>query len=246
MSKLFLLLALLVGLQTSTFKQQQRRYPRVRVAYAETAGSLSALLQQDSLQLASLEIYIRAFKQERQLEVWGRNDRRRAFKHIKTYAFSGFSGMLGPKRQQGDLQIPEGFYYVDRFNPASNFYLSLGINYPNASDKIRGTRGRLGGDIFIHGSNVTIGCIPITNALIKELYVLAVEAKNNGQGRIPVHIFPARLNSANWPQLQQQYAAQPALIGLWKELRPAYLFFETNHLLPRTNVRPNGSYVVNI
>jgi len=43
------------------------------------------------------------------------------------------SGKLGPKRQQGDMQIPEGFYHISGFNPASNFYLSLRINYPNPS-----------------------------------------------------------------------------------------------------------------
>jgi murein L,D-transpeptidase YafK len=99
------------------------------------------------------------------------------FLHIKTYTVCATSGLIGPKRMQGDLQIPEGFYYIDRFNPYSNFYLSLGINYPNTSDRILGDKNNLGGDIFIHGDCVTIGCLPITDSEIKELYIFCVEAK---------------------------------------------------------------------
>ena len=44
---------------------------------------------------------------------------------------------------------------------------SIGRN-PNAADRILGERGRLGGDIFIHGSCVTIGCVPIEDDGIEE------------------------------------------------------------------------------
>jgi murein L,D-transpeptidase YafK len=74
--------------------------------------------------------------------------------------------MLGPKRRKGDGQVPEGLYVIDTFNPNSIFYLSLGINCPNASDRVLG-KGELGGDIFIHGNRVTIGCIPIRDYPIK-------------------------------------------------------------------------------
>ena len=46
------------------------------------------------------------------------------------------SGTTGPKRAEGDYQVPEGFYYINEFNPNSKYHLSLGLNYPNASDKI--------------------------------------------------------------------------------------------------------------
>src|SRR5690606_11025729 len=98
------------------------------------------------------------------------------FTLVKTYPVCSSSGLPGPKRKKGDRQTPEGFYHIDRFNPQSAFHLSLGINYPNSSDKILG-HSDPGGDIFIHGSCVTIGCVPLTDDLIKEVYVLAVEAK---------------------------------------------------------------------
>ncbi|MCP4750868.1 MAG: hypothetical protein GY866_08245 [Proteobacteria bacterium] len=76
---------------------------------------------------------------------------------MKEYPFSDYSGMLGPKRRQGDEQIPEGFYFIDRFNHRSAFYLSMGLDYPNDSDRRLSSFKYLGGDIFIHGSDVTIG-----------------------------------------------------------------------------------------
>jgi murein L,D-transpeptidase YafK len=105
-------------------------------------------------------------------------------------------GSLGPKRIQGDYQVPEGFYYVNEFNPNSNYHLALGLNYPNASDKILSDSVQPGGDIYIHGSCVTTGCIPIKDDQIEELYVLTTFARNLGQDFIPVHIFPVRFNNA--------------------------------------------------
>lgn len=68
--------------------------------------------------------------------------------------------------------------------------MSLGLNYPNLSDRKKSKATNLGGDIFIHGDCVTIGCLPMTNELIKEIYLYAIYAKNNGQEKIPVYIFP--------------------------------------------------------
>ena len=111
---------------------------------------------------------------------------------------SPVSGILGPKRQEDDWQIPEGFYHIDRFQPDSKFYISLGIGYPNTSDKILGVKDNLGCDIFIHGGCATVGCIPITDDQIKELYLVALETQSNSERRIPVHIFPARLMMRGW------------------------------------------------
>jgi murein L,D-transpeptidase YafK len=78
------------------------------------------------------QIYIRSFKYDSQLEVWVRNSPKEAFKLFKTYRVCAMAGTLGPKRMQGDYQVPEGFYYVNEFNPKSTYHISLGINYPNA------------------------------------------------------------------------------------------------------------------
>lgn len=106
-------------------------------------------------------------KSERKLELWING------KFTKTYPMTAFSGSLGPKKAQGDGQIPEGIYRAEHLNPNSSFYLSIKVSYPNAWDKQWAKeqgRSDLGGDIFIHGSDVTIGCIPIGDKNIEEVF----------------------------------------------------------------------------
>lgn len=183
----------------ASFKTEQLRHARVRKAYQEKEALLRDLFRERNLVYPPKRIFIRIFKSELDLEVWTLCERDSTFHLVNNYPVCGLSGSLGPKRRQGDLQVPEGFYHIDRFNPVSNFHLSLGINYPNESDVILGESANLGGDIFIHGGCATIGCIPMTDEWIKEIYVLAVEARNNGQPRVPVHIFPMRPATTEGP-----------------------------------------------
>ena len=96
-------------------------------------------------QYRKFQLFIRAFKKEKLLEVWVKEARQRKLRLVNTYDFCATSGDLGPKRKEGDLQIPEGVYTINHFNPLSNFHLSLGINYPNASDKILSDPRKPGG-----------------------------------------------------------------------------------------------------
>jgi hypothetical protein len=84
-------------------------------------------------------ILIRAFKKEAELEVWKmRPDG--TYAHLKTYPVCRWSGQLGPKRREGDRQVPEGFYSVTPglMNPNSAYFLSFNIGYPNAFDRAQG------------------------------------------------------------------------------------------------------------
>ena len=238
----FNLLVSVSVLNLSDFKSEQLKNSRVKAAYQEKKGSAQSLLENHGIDITNLEIFIRAFKKERVLELWGKNQTDEKFKIIKRYDFCESSGKPGPKRKQGDSQIPEGFYTIDRFNPWSKFHLSLGINYPNRSDRILGDKQNPGGDIFIHGNCVTIGCIPITDDKIKELYLFAVEAKNNGQDKIPVHIFPARLGQKEFEKLRRKYAKDEALIDFWRNLQEGYVHFEKGRTLPQVSVSQNGRY----
>lgn len=243
LSLLFILISsMMIPLHGRTFKAGQLRFPRVRAACRLKGDWLIATLAKKGLKPEEIHILIRAFKQERILEVWVRKRNQGKFVFLLEYDFCASSGVLGPKRRQGDLQIPEGYYYIDRFNAWSNFHLSLGINYPNALDRIRKSGPDPGGDIFIHGNCVTIGCIPITDNKIRELYLLAVEAKNNGQARIPVHIFPARLSDGNMKILESRYASDPDLISFWRNLKTGYDHFKKNKTLPTITVTPTGTY----
>ncbi len=105
----------------------------------------------------------------------------------------------GDKERQGDGRTPEGEFYVCVKNGRSNFYLSLGLNYPDAAAAERALRDRLitraqhdrilranlkrlcppwntrlGGEIFIHGggtgSDWTLGCVALENEHVKELF----------------------------------------------------------------------------
>jgi murein L,D-transpeptidase YafK len=224
-----------------SFKESQLKHSRVKVAYEEKEHPLKQLLQEKTLLFNDLEMFIRAFKKEQQLEVWGKRKDATRFNLIVTYNFCSSSGTLGPKRKEGDLQIPEGVYYINHFNPQSNFHLSLGINYPNKSDKILGDKLQPGSAIYIHGNCVTVGCIPITDDKIKELYLLAVEAKNAGQEKIPVHIFPTRLNQKNF-QLLTNEPSKSDLIAFWSDLQKIYADFENNKSLKPIHVNSHGKY----
>ncbi len=205
---------------------------------------MTALLLDKKINTRTLRICLRAFKSEKQIELWGRNDSDKKYTLIKTYDICRTSGTLGPKRKQGDLQLPEGFYHIDRFNPFSNFYLSLGINYPNKSDRILGDEGDPGGDIFIHGACVTIGCLPITDDQIKELYIFCIEARNNGQTRIPVTIFPSKLSDTELKRLTDKYGSDSDKVGLWTDLRKGYEMFNKTNQLPTIKFLKTGRHDV--
>jgi murein L,D-transpeptidase YafK len=242
MKNLLLAMSLVFLLAPDRFKQQQLQYERVRTAYAQKYAGLSKLLQARKLDINSLELYMRAFKQEQVLEVWAKKKEDNKFQLLFILPFCAMSGTVGPKRREGDGQIPEGFYYIDRFNPKSNFYLSLGVNYPNEVDKARNSTGKLGGDIFIHGDCQTIGCITLTDDKMKMVYVLAVEAFEQGQSQIPVHFFPVRFNSPAYGQLKETFAQSSKLISFWQNLEQGYAYFEQRQQLPIVTASPTGVY----
>lgn len=164
-----------------------------------------------------------------------------AYRKMAEYKICRSSGKLGPKRIKGDGQVPEGFYHIDRFNPASSYHLSLGIDYPNKADRIRSGTDDPGGDIFIHGSCVTIGCLPMTDDKIKEIYIL-VAAKNNGQDRIPVYIFPFRMNDANMRKYCAMNSDNPGLIRFWESLKKGYELFASGKPELRFRITNKGEY----
>ncbi|WP_421919603.1 L,D-transpeptidase family protein [Marinifilum sp.] len=226
----------------SSFKFLQLKYPRVRNAYAEKEQGMLKILESKNIKTNQLEVYLRAFKFGQKIQLWGKNKSDTKFKLLKEYKVCRKSGKLGPKRKQGDLQVPEGFYYIDRFNPASNFHLSLGINYPNKSDLVFADKSHPGGDIFIHGACVTVGCLPITDDKIKELYIFCVEAKNNGQNKIPVHIFPVKLSDKNLKILLSKYRNDTDKVNLWKALKLAYDGFNHSKQVPKIKFLSNGRH----
>src|SRR6267154_2451694 len=225
-----------------SFRDLQYRYPRVRIAAREKDEVLRQRFKEKDLAYPPKAMLLRAFKQEGILELWAAETEDKPYVLVHEYRICTSSGTLGPKRRFGDEQVPEGFYELDWFNPQSNFFLSLHISYPNASDRILGSHKNPGGDIFLHGNCASIGCIPITDDGIKEVYWLAVQVHNRDQQHLPIQIFPARLTDEGLKALATAHSHQEALIAFWSNLKEGYDFFEKNHRLPRVKTRADGAY----
>ncbi len=213
--------------------------------FSKVEDSLKLEFKLKGLEWPAKYMYVRAFKLERQLEVWIKNDYAEAFQLFKVYKVCATSGTVGPKRKEGDKQIPEGFYYINEFNPNSNYHLALGLNYPNASDAILSDQEKPGGDIYIHGNCVTIGCLPLTDSLIEQVYYLASVVKDQGQDFIPVHIYPLRFdNSKSLEQFSVKTKNKVDVQKFAQSIKDAYEFFEDTHQLPAIMVTQKGEYVV--
>jgi murein L,D-transpeptidase YafK len=239
---LFLLAIATAAEEPKSFRDVQWKYPRVRTASNEKDEVLRQRFKEKGLAYPPRAILLRAFKQEAVLELWATDADDKPYVLVHEYRICTSSGILGPKRRFGDEQVPEGFYELDWFNPQSNFFLSLHISYPNASDRILGSRKNPGGDIFLHGNCASIGCIPITDEGIKEVYWLAVLVHSENEQHLPIEIFPARLTDDGLKALAVAHSHQPVLIAFWNNLKEGYDYFEKKHRLPRIKTRVDGAY----
>ena len=121
------------------------------------------------------EIALLAFKKEKIIQLWAKDDAT-TWRYIHTYPLTAFSGRLGPKLKERDGQIPEGVYRLTTFNPFSSMHLSMMINYPNHFDRLQASkdgRRELGGNIFLHGKALSVGCLAIGDKAIDQLFLLA-------------------------------------------------------------------------
>jgi murein L,D-transpeptidase YafK len=217
-------------------------HPRVKAAAHEKNDAWRELFVAKSLRFPPERLLLQAFKREAVLEVWASDNAASSFTCVKSFRICASSGQLGPKRRYGDQQVPEGFYEIGQFNPESAVLLSLHVSYPNPSDGILGSAGNLGGDIFVHGNCVTIGCLPITDDGIKELYWLAVLARQSGQKHIPIWIFPVRLTGSGFESLAQRYKQEPELVAFWANLKEGFDVLQRDHRTPEITISPDGRY----
>jgi murein L,D-transpeptidase YafK len=187
-------------------------------------------------------LLLRVFKEERVLEVWAAPAPDGPFVHVGDHAICASSGGPGPKARTGDGQVPEGLYRVTTLNPWSQFHLSMRLDYPNAADRARNPGvpvSALGGEIFVHGNCVTIGCIPIGDEAIEEVYLAALETRGRG-GQVSVLILPARPGGPGWAALTRDPSA--ANVELWRSLGTISQRVDASHRLPRVTTGSNGTY----
>jgi len=151
------------------------------------AARLSPHFDQRGLRWPPRTVTLIGIKDEERLELWAHED---GWVFVRAYEIMGSSGGPGPKLREGDGQVPEGVYSVTGLNPNSSFHLSFKLNYPNAFDRARAMEDKrtgLGGDIFIHGSNVSIGCLAMGDEAIEELFCLVATI---GRENVTVIITP--------------------------------------------------------
>lgn len=182
------------------------------------------------------QLLLRGFKREARLEVWASGEQAGPLSHVTTYEICYGSGELGPKRKEGDLQVPEGFYQLDAFNAASRFHLSMQVSYPSRSDRILGDRREPGGEIMIHGHCVSAGCLAMTDERIEELWVMTTALRDRG-GRVQVHLLPSR-------DLRGLIASQqlPQHRAFWENLLEGHERFERTRTSLSVRVDGQGRY----
>lgn len=230
---------------SANFVEFQKKFPRINATYYKKLQVLQSEFKEKNLPWPARYIYIRSFKYDSELEVWVKYQKSEQYKLFKTYRVCALAGTLGPKRLQGDYQVPEGFYYINEFNPRSMYHLSLGLNYPNASDKVLSDALQPGGEIYIHGSCVTTGCIPITDNQIEDLYILSAHAINEGQDFIPVHIFPIKFDVKRSVDYLNNFARNyPTYRSFVQPLKTVYDYFNMHQDLPLIMVNKKGEYIV--
>jgi murein L,D-transpeptidase YafK len=232
--------------QASNFKEDQLRYPHVREAYAQKGDSARLAFENVGLSFPPHRIFWRAFKMEKTLELWARDETDPDYIHVKDFPIYRLSGGLGPKRKDGDRQVPEGFYRISEFYPGSEYYLGLRLNYPSRSDELLGDPVDPGKEVLLHGGYESTGCLAMTNGGIQEIYVVTLEAYVNGQEFLPIHIFPTRLDEAGLKTLfgEGAQSAPADLRVFWANLSEGYRFFEGRRELPVVRVEyPSGRYL---
>jgi murein L,D-transpeptidase YafK len=178
---------------------------------------------------ANSPIMMRFFKEEEVLEVWKAKASDR-YVLVATYPICAWSGMLGPKKKEGDRQAPEGFYEIapGQMNPNSDYYLSFNIGYPNKFDR---AYGRGGANIMVHGACSSAGCYSMSDAAVLQIYAFARDAFRGGQKSFQVEAFPFRMTAENMAKhrFSEYY-------DFWKNIKVGYDYFELTHRPPEVDV----------
>ncbi len=188
------------------------------------SGTLALMEQKGSTK--SAPILIRAYKKEAELEIWKmRADG--SYTHLKTYPMCRWSGQLGPKKREGDRQVPEGFYAVTpgQMNPNSQYYLAFNVGYPNALDR---AKGYTGGAIMVHGACASAGCFSMTDEQMGEIYAIARESFAGGQRAIQMQTMPFRMTAENLAK----HRLDPNM-SYWREIKEGYDHFEVTKREPQ-------------
>jgi murein L,D-transpeptidase YafK len=162
---------------------------------------------------------IRTYKKEAELEIWKMKSNGE-YARLKTYPMCRWSGQLGPKKREGDMQVPEGFYTIapGQMNPNSHYYLAFNVGYPNAYDR---SLGRTGGNVMVHGVCSSAGCFSMTDEQVADIYAIARDSFGGGQREIQLQSYPFHMTAEN----MAKFRLDPN-IDFWKNLKEGSDHFE--------------------
>ncbi len=168
---------------------------------------------------------IRTYKKEAELEIWKMKSNGE-YALLKTYPMCRWSGQLGPKKREGDMQVPEGFYTIapGQMNPNSHYYLAFNVGYPNAYDR---AYGRTGGNVMVHGVCSSAGCFSMTDEQVADIYAIARESFAGGQREIQLQSYPFHMTAEN----MAKFRLDPN-IDFWKNLKDGSDHFEVTKTEP--------------
>ena len=168
---------------------------------------------------------IRTYKKEAELEIWKMKSNGE-YALLKTYPMCRWSGQLGPKKREGDMQVPEGFYSIapGQMNPNSHYYLAFNVGYPNAYDR---AYGRTGGNVMVHGVCSSAGCFSMTDDQVADIYAIARDSFAGGQREIQLQSYPFHMTAEN----MAKFRLDPN-IEFWKNLKDGSDHFEVTKAEP--------------
>jgi murein L,D-transpeptidase YafK len=212
---------------TAALEGQQAPADQPVQADDDAPSALEMALEADGFELGA-PAFIRIFKADSSLEMWML--KRGRFELFRRYPICKWSGDVGPKLAEGDKQSPEGVYFITGGDLIVNrrWHRAMNISFPNQRDKALGLTGS---SILIHGKCSSVGCFALTDQYVEDVYEVVQAALEQGQPRVPVHIFPFALTR---DKLASE--ADDEWLDFWKELKRGHDIFMRDRLPPRTFV----------
>lgn len=180
---------------------------------------------------------LRVFKQEREVEVWVQPEDQQTFVLFRIFPICFYSGKLGPKVKEGDMQSPEGFYFVGpaQMRAKSQYHRAIDFAFPNDYDAAQGYTGT---ELLIHGNCVSSGCYAMTDPFVEQLYELGSATAATAAQGFWIHAFPFHMTAEALAGQQDS-----PWLGFWQQLKAGYDAFETSRIPPHIRVE-GGRYVV--
>ena len=210
---------------------------RTQRAHEARLPIVKSLFEAAGVPFPPAQIAMVGYKSEKQLEVWASAEKGGRAEKIATYGVCAASGTLGPKRYEGDRQVPEGYYVLSYGWAESNYHLEMKVSYPNMVDKVLGPKNQsLGGEIMIHGACASIGCLAMSDERAEELWVMM---KAMGDAQVKVFLYPGRdmaslladpeyaRHHSFWQNLEegrQLFLRERRIIGIKADWRGVYMY----------------------